>query len=431
MNMNIGDIILGRYQVADLIAVGGQACIAKGIDQNTGDAVSIKQLAATPGQPNYDQELARFKRAAGARICHPNVVDPIDFGEEGGQWYIIMPFIEGVTIDKYVAAQGGKLAVDQAVSITLQVAEGLAAMHQKGYVHRDVKPLNIMVQPDGGIQVFDLGICRNTNERTITQGNGPLGSLPYMSPEQLANPGSEDYRSDLYSLAVLLYLMLTGSPPVQGSNAGSIALSICQWIPPSLRQLDPSVPVYVDQACMRLLAKDRESRFQSAQEFIQAIQGAMSQPAQSNCCPACRNAVQTGSGYCPACGAGQQVATTHPEICIACGTSVGPAPVCSGCNRPFSHCDHRLKFDTGTLTGLTFRIPEGIYPVGRNELSPRDCHISRQHISVACSDGSVHIQDADSTNQTYVSGRPADHPFLLVPGQDLRIAGNSAIYSHN
>ena len=432
MNMNIGDMILGRYQVADLIAVGGQACIAKGIDQKTGDPVTIKQLAATPGQPHYDQELARFKRAAAARISHPHVVDPIDFGEEGGQWYIIMPFIEGVTIDNSVTSQGGKRAVDQAVSIALQIAEGLAAIHNKGYVHRDIKPSNVILQPDGHIKILDLGICRNINEITITRGDGPLGSLLYMSPEQLANPGCEDHRSDLYALGAVLYFMVTGSPPVQGDTAGSIALSICQSIPPSPRQLNPSVPLHVDQACMRMLAKDRANRFQSAQEFIQAIQGSsMSAQTSSLSCQACRQAVPPGSSYCPTCGAAQQIATTQSELCIACGTTVGSAPVCRGCKRPFSHCDHRLKFDTGTLTGLTFRIPEGIYPVGRHELSSRDCHISRQHISVACSDGSVHIQDAGSTNQTYVSGRLADNPFLLVPGQDIRIAGNSAIYNHN
>ena len=434
--MKITDTILGRYVIDDLIAEGGQASVARGTDQQTGNAVVIKQLAASPGQTYYDQELARFKRAANIRIGHPNVVDPIDFGQEDGEWYIIMPFIDGMHLESYVMAQGGRIPSDQAICLVLEIVEGLIAIHQKGYVHRDIKPTNIMIQPDGHVKILDMGICRKMNAKTITQGTGMLGSWPWMPREQLANPGNEDPRSDFYSLGAAFYYMLTGSAPVQGTDVATVAMSICQYVPPSPRQLDASVPEHLDQACMKLLAKLPEERFQTAQEFIQAIStptpSVPSAPSvQAMLCASCGSQIQTVCRYCPTCGAPQHVGRCEPARCLACGTIVADIAVCPGCYRPFSHCDHRFNFNGGTLLGVIFRVPEGIYHVGRNELSSRDCHISRRHLFVSCTNGTVSVQDAGSTNKTYVAGQLADRLLVLSIGQELSIAGNTAIYTHN
>ena len=426
--MEIGQTILGRYSIDDLISEGGQARVAKGTDQNTGQAVAIKQLAASPGDPHHKVELDRFKLTGRLRIGHPNVVDPFDFGEEDDEWYLIMPFVDGMNLADHVARNGGTLPADLATSIAVDVAQGLAAAHALGVVHRDIKPHNIMVGTDTQARIVDFGICRMQGRKTLTTGPGLLGSLEYMSPEQAQNASIVDLRTDLYSLGAVWYFMLTGSPPVSGQTIESIAVSICQRVPPSPRQHDSLIPIRVDQACMRLLAKRPEGRFQSAEEFIQAVHG-VPQPANGDFCFACGEPVATTYKYCHRCGVALQARPNEPARCLACGAMAGDAPVCPGCSRTFSHADHRLQFVSGSLTAAAFRIPEGHYVVGRQQLSARDCHISRRHFWVSCSDGSVVVQDAGSTNKTFVAGLPGDVPTQLVQGHELYVAGNTATYT--
>ena len=428
--MRLGQLILHRYEITDLIAEGGQASIAKGIDRDTNSNVVIKQLSASPGQPHYDEELARFQRATQIHIGHPNVIDPIDSGQEDGENYMIMPFIDGMILENHIRANGGKLSVNEATTIIKPIASGLSAIHQNGIVHRDIKSENIIIHPDGHPYIIDLGICRNINQQTITKSRGLLGSLLWMPPEQIANPGNEDTRSDLYSLGALFYFMLTGNLPVQGNDTGSIVLSICQHVPPSPHQIDSSIPSHVDQACMKLLEKQREHRFQTADDFIAALDGTMP-VVQANCfCISCGSQTQAGFQYCSNCGAILNVSQSQSTICLACGAQAEAVAVCPSCNRTFSNCDHRLCFASGSLTGKTFRIPEGTFAVGRNELSPRDYHISRRHLLIVCSNGSVHIEDAGSANKTYVGTNLADHPILLTANEPLCIAGNMANYNH-
>jgi serine/threonine protein kinase len=250
-----------------------------------------------------------------------------------------------------------------------------------------------------------------------------------MSPEQFRDPGSVDHRADLYAMGVVFYFMLTGALPVQGSDAPSIALSVCQYIPPSPRHLDPSIPAHVDQACSRLLVKDRDGRFQSAEDFIRALDGAVA-PSTATSCPSCGGRAEPDFTYCPQCGA--RLATSKTEArCFACGGVCGDGTTCLACKQPFSASNHRVSFGSGSLASSEFRIPEGIYLVGRDTLSPRDGQISRHHVHVACLNGTVHIQDAGSTNKTYVGGRLAEQPTLIGAGDELRIAGNTAIYTRN
>lgn len=431
--MEIGQIILGRYEVIDLICQGGQAILGKATDNRTGDTVAVKQLTTPTTASNYDEELARFKRAAQIAVGHRGVVDPIDFGEEDGEWYIVMPLIDGPDLHSHLMANGGKLPTDQAISIVAETAKALGAAHAKGIVHRDVKPRNILMDKAGQPHLTDFGICRKPAEQTITNGDGMVGTLEYMSPEQTADPKTIDHRSDLYSLGAVFYCLLTGTPPVKGTSAGSIIRSILQDNPSSPRQIDPFIPVHIDQACMKLLSKQPEARFQTAAEFVQAIQG-QGQPsssAQMNFCCSCGTQIQPGSKFCSICGAELSSPQNQAAHCLACGASVGNNATCPNCNRPFSHSNHRLDFTAGSLTGKIYRIPEGIYPVGRNELSPRDYHISRKHLSVACTNGSVFIQDAGSANKTYVGQQIADIAIQLASGQQICIAGNTATYTSN
>jgi serine/threonine protein kinase len=426
--MTIGQTVKGRYEIEDLIIEGGQASLARGVDRQTGQPVVIKQLRAEPGQSNYTEELARFQRAGQTRIGHPAVVDPLEMVEEDNEWYIIFPFIDGPHLEAYVASRGGKLSVKQAVAITRQVAEALVAIHAQKIIHRDLKPANLLIDEDDHCHIIDLGICKNLRENTITQGDGLLGSLFWMTPEQIAQSGNEDYRTDLYALGAIMYFMLTGSTPAQGHEPGAIAISICRHIPPSPREIDSTIPEYMDQICMKLLAKSPNARFQSETELLQALDDKDNYSPPGGFCISCGNAISSDMRFCQHCGASLETDRSPAIHCLACGASVDHEKHCPGCKRPFGSTDHHLAFTAGALTGTFYRIPEGIFEVGRDELSPREYHISHRHFRVACLNGSVHIQDAGSTNKTYVAGRPAELPIPLESGLELCIAGNTAIY---
>ena len=426
--MQIGQSILHRYEVVDLVGDGGQASVAKARDTRTGQSVAVKQLHASADRRRQAEEEARFKRAASLRIGHPAVVDPVDAGEEDGTWYMVTPFIEGMDLGPYLASQGGRLPADRAVSLLRETAEGLDAIHNKNVVHRDIKPANIRIDEHGHAHILDLGICKNLNEATVMQGSGLLGSLQWMSPEQVTTPRQEDARSDLYSLGTVFYEMLTGRLPVEGEEPGAIAVSICMRVPPSPRSLDPSISDHVNNVCMRLLAKAPAARFQTAQELLRALDSDGRSCDQQRFCSSCGTPLDSGSRYCHHCGAELNPTNTSIVKCLACGAAVGEVPTCPVCRRSFRQPGHRLSFRTGTLTGWQFRIPEGIYSVGRQELSPRDQHISRRHLLVACSNGGIQVQDAGTTNKTYVNGQPAEQPTVLRPNQEVCIAGNIGVY---
>jgi len=424
--MQFGQIVRG-YEVIDLIAEGGQFSVAKARCLKTGTVVAIKQLAAAPGQSNYDEELARFRRQAGLRFGHPNILDPIDSGQEDGERYIITPFVEGKSLACLVMAAGGRLPHDQARRIVLEIASGLSAVHAQGVVHRDIKPENVQIRPDGSPVLLDFGICRKVTEKTITCGAGLLGSPAFMSPEQTLNPSTVDHRSDLFSLGAVDYFMLTGFPSVRGTDVDAITRSVREDIPASPRTLDPSIPADLDSVCMTLLAKPPEHRPQTADQVIAALSGQVRSSAGQFCRSCGRQAVP-GAKYCGACGAALGLAAQGPR-CMACGTTVGEAASCSHCRRPFSPASHRLSGMQGTVAGAVFRIPEGIFVVGRIELSSRDAHISRRHLLVACTNGVVHFQDSGSSNGTFVAGVRADTPIMLAPGQEIVIGGNVLVYT--
>ncbi len=422
--MLLSRILLGHYETVDLIGGGAEGDVYKGRDLDTGAFVAIKRLTACPSDPHFPEQLARLKRAAQVRVGHPRVVEAIECGEEDGEWYLVMPFVEGVDLDIHVRACGGKCSAERAQSIILDLADGLIAIHNHGIVHRDIKPLNIMIEPDGRPKLIDFGICRNLREATIGNG-GIVGTPVWMSPEQTVDSAKVGQRSDLFSLGLVTHYVFTGVPPVQASDPETARRIICEVDFPSLRQLDPSIPAYVDAACLRLLAKKPEDRFRSAEEFRQAL-CVPSGSGGTAFCFSCGKAIQSTSRFCPSCGAGLMVTTT--VLCLACGFAVGNSPTCPGCKLAFSPCDHRIAFDAGACAGKTFRIPEGIYEVGRDIIEPRDYSISRRHFHVACSNGSVQVQDAGSANQTYVAGQLADRLMELRPHQEFLIARNHAIY---
>jgi protein kinase-like protein/FHA domain-containing protein len=415
------------YHIRDLLGQGGQTLVGKGEDPQTGQEVAIRQLIAVPGSPGYETEIERFRRCGRLRIGHPSILDCLHM-EEGADGAIqVLPFIAGKNLRDYMAHRGMPMAPEETLWLAVRLADALDCLHGRGIVHRDVKPANILLGDPGQMYLIDLGIGKFLSEPQITRHDQPLGSLEYMAPEQAQNPANVDYRADLYSLGAVLYYTLTLQPPVRGGTPNEIRMSLDTYTPPRPCQVNPSVPSHLDDVCMRLLSKSRDARPGSARELLGLLQGG-NQPSSAGFCSACGAALAPQADFCTGCGApqGQGAASV---LCLACGASTDGQAACLGCGRPFSLADHRLAFRNGAMAGAVFRIPEGIYEIGRNELCPRDSHISRRHLRVECSNGQVRFCDAGSANRTYVAGTFVDAPVLLQSGQEIRIAGNTGTYT--
>lgn len=431
--MLLDQLVLGRYRVVDLFPEGGQAELATGGDEVTGAAVVIRRLKASPGDSNYAAERARFWRAARLRIGHPGVVDPLDAGEADGACYMILPFVEGPTLEGYRIAQKGKLDCGRAAAIIRSIAEGLAACHDRGVIHRDVNPRNILIDRDEQPRIIDFGISSLAGEPTITQGNGFQGTLGFAAPEQYFDPRVQDPRVDQYPLGAIGYLLLTGKKPAADGTPAQVMHDSCNITPPSPRELDPAISGFMSDLCMRLLAKRAGDRFTSMRELIHAIDSGTRNGDRLASCPFCGQRAAAPSSFCIQCGAELSVpaAGTVTTQCLACGAQSADASACPACRRAFSEADHRIEFSGGPLSGRIFRIPTGMYVIGRAALAPRDSHISRQHLRVACMNGDLMIEDAGSSNGTLIDGRPLDQALTLNPNCQIVIAGNTGVYRKN
>jgi len=431
--LKIDERVSGRYRVSDLFPEGGQAYVAKGADEVMGTTVIIRQLRVSPRDPNYHAERARFERAARLRIGHSNVVDPVDAGEDDGVCYMILPFVEGPTLAKFVEARKGKVDHERATTIVRQTAGGLAACHDRGVTHRDVKPENILIDRDEEPRIIDFGISAVAGEPTITQGNGFQGSLLWAAPEQFFDPRARDFRLDQYALGAVYYFLLTGMMPTKGSCPEQVMRSTCNDTPPSPHELYPAIPKRISDACMRLLGKSPGDRFPSMRDFIRTIDARGGNGAIVQSCPSCGQEVAPLAQFCFRCGADTTISTSAGAAtqCMACGAPLHDESACPKCLRIFSPADHRIEFIGGALCGRIFRIPMDLFVTGREILAPRDSHISRRHLRVACMNGDVMIEDAGSANKTFVDGRPLDQARTLKPNCEIVIAGNTGVYRKN
>ena len=428
--MMLGDVILGRYEVVDILAQGGQAYVALGRDQQTGRKIVVKQLAIDPADPHFATELERFKREGNLRIPHPRVVNPSDFGQDESRWFIIFPYIEGSDIETLIQKSGGQVSPDQAVELTHQLLDTLAAVHANCTIHRDIKPANILTDPAHELYLIDFGICKITTQSTISRGCGLLGSIPWMPPEQVANAALVDHRADIYSTGAVMYYLLTGQVLFPGtSDPGQFAYRICNELPPPPSTLNANVPSHLDKVCLTALAKRPEDRFQTAHEFDLALTQQHGLNPLTSFCFACHRPAVVDGAFCVYCGAAFSSGLSSVIRCLACGTSVGQVDLCPNCQRPFTHSDHRLSFNRGPAVGTIFRVPQGTYEVGRDQLCPRDGYVSGRHFKVICHNGQLEIQDAGSTNKTLVAGVFAGQPLRLQFGQELKIAANVATYT--
>lgn len=258
---------LGRYEVLGELGHGAMGIVYKARDPLIDRVVAIKTINLGLALDEKDEYEGRFYQEAKAagRLSHPNIVTIYDVGKSGDVAYIAMEFLEGREL-RDIMNDGGLLPVDQVLDIVAQVAQGLAYAHEHGIVHRDVKPSNIMVIRDGHVKITDFGIARMASSAVRTQTGMVLGSPKYMSPEQVMGKNI-DQRSDIFSLGVMLYEMLTGQSPFTGENVNAIMYQTLNAVPAPPGTLNPAVPEMLNFIVAKALAKGLDDRYQNAKDF--------------------------------------------------------------------------------------------------------------------------------------------------------------------
>ena len=265
MNQYIGKILDNRYEILDVIGVGGMAVVYKAYCHRLHRFVAIKILKRDLAADAEFRRRFHEEAQAVAMLSHPNIVSVYDVSRGGDTEYIVMELIDGITLKQYMEKRG-QLNWREALHFITQIMKALSHAHSRGIIHRDIKPQNIMVLRDGSVKVADFGIaCLANSANTLTQE--ALGSVHYMSPEQ-ARGDRTDARSDIYSAGVVLYEMLTGRLPFEGDNAVSVAIQHLSSVPLSPREINPDVPEALELICMKAMASDLEKRYASADEML-------------------------------------------------------------------------------------------------------------------------------------------------------------------
>jgi eukaryotic-like serine/threonine-protein kinase len=262
---------LGRYVVQSELGRGAMGVVYKATDSVLERPVAVKTVNITLEREHADKYEARFYQEAKAAggLNHPNIVTIHDVGKAGNVVYMAMEYIEGVEL-RTLIGEGHRLALPQALSIAAQVAEGLAYAHKRGVVHRDIKPANIMVVANGPVKITDFGIARMRGASELTQTGMLLGSPKYMSPEQAIGKRA-DHRSDIFSLGVILYEMVSGAAPFNGENVTALMYQIVNFVPPAPSALNKAVPQLLDHIVAKMLAKPLEERYQDAAELARDL----------------------------------------------------------------------------------------------------------------------------------------------------------------
>ena len=275
----IGRVLSGRYEIQAVVGTGGMAVVYRAWDKTEKRTVAIKVL-----RPEYEQDaefVRRFSREAeaAAKMSHENIVNLLDVGKDNDMRYIVMEYVPGKTL-KDLIRERGRIAPDTAVRMVIRILAAVDHAHKNGIVHRDIKPQNILVDAKGKVKVADFGIARLKTAQTTRvddKQNSALGSVHYFSPEQ-ASGEVADEKSDLYSVGVVLYEMLTGQVPFDGDTAVSVALKHVSEEPRSMRELNPAISRALDEVVMRALAKDGARRYQTAAEFAGDLRKAVVHP---------------------------------------------------------------------------------------------------------------------------------------------------------
>ena len=272
--LKTGMIIAERYEIVGKIGTGGMADVYKAMDHKLNRFVAVKVL-----KPEFREDTTFIKKfrseaQAAAGLTHPNIVNVFDVGDDGGVYYIVMELIEGITLKEYISKKG-KLSIKEATSIAIQVSMGLEAAHSHGIVHRDVKPQNIIISTDGKVKVTDFGIARAASSNTIS--SNVMGSVHYSSPEQVRG-GYSDEKSDIYSLGITLYEMVTGRVPFDGDTTVAIAIKHLQeeMVPPSV--YTPDLPYSLEQIILKCTQKSVDRRYTRMEDVIADLKHSLIDP---------------------------------------------------------------------------------------------------------------------------------------------------------
>ena len=275
--IKIGMVIGDRYEILESIGAGGMSDVYKAKDNKLNRFVALKVLKKEFSENKEFVSKFRTEAQAAAGLEHQNIVNVYDVGEENGIYYIIMELVEGITLKRYIEKKQ-RLSVKESVSIAIQISMGLEAAHNNGIVHRDIKPQNIMISKDGKVKVTDFGIAKATSSNTIT--SNVMGSVHYASPEQ-ARGGFSDAKSDIYSLGITLFEMLTGRVPFNGETAVAIAIMQIQNEMPSPRKYVPEIPVSVEQIVLKCCQKSPDRRYQSMGELVEDLKKSLISPDEN------------------------------------------------------------------------------------------------------------------------------------------------------
>ena len=269
-----GMYLADRYEILEKIGSGGMADVYKARDHKLNRLVAVKVLKQEFSVDETFVKKFRVEAQAAAGLSHPNIVNVYDVGEENGIHYIVMELVQGITLKKYIEMKG-KLEIKEALNISVQIASGLQAAHDNRIIHRDIKPQNIIMSRDGKVKVTDFGIAKMADSTTVT--TNAAGSVHYISPEQ-ARGGYSDAKSDIYSLGITMYEMLTGRVPFEGETNVAVALLHIQgeMVPP--RKLEPSIPRSFEKIILKCTQKKPERRYGSARELIADLRKVLTHP---------------------------------------------------------------------------------------------------------------------------------------------------------
>src|SRR4051794_19205092 len=272
----VGQVLADRYELEELVGTGGMSSVFRAHDRLLDRKVALKVLHE---QYSDDEEyVERFRREARAvaALSHPNIVTVIDRGEHDGRQFIVFEYVDGDNL-KTVIQRSGPFPVPSALELTIQVARALSFAHQSGLVHRDVKPQNVLLNGDGRAKVTDFGIARSLDvQHGMTQTGTVLGTSDYIAPEQ-AQGQRVDEHTDVYSLGVVMYELLTSEVPFPGENFVAVAMRHINEPPPAIRDKRPDVPPRVEAAIQKAMAKDPADRFPTMAEFCQELEACLAE----------------------------------------------------------------------------------------------------------------------------------------------------------
>lgn len=356
---------LAEYELLETWS-GGMADVYKGRSRSSGQIVAIKVLRS---QDPYIKDKFIKEIEVGKNLRHPHIVQVLGGGQNEGKWFMVMEFMDGQTLAEQIQ-RGQPVPIGMAVQVVGQMCDALAYAHQRGVYHRDIKPANILFNTSQTAKLGDFGIARLAQAVTMTMKGAILGTPKYMSYEQALGL-KVDHRSDLYSLGVVFYQLLTGYPPFEDKDPLKLIDCHVKYQPRPPRQINPNIPPHLEQAVLKALAKKSAERFQDAEEMAQAIGHRLSRYRTSSDLPA-------------------------------------------------------VSLKLVTANNQTIPLNQGTTILGREIINLQDNEISRRHAKVVYRSGRWWLEDNNSTNGTFVNNRRVAEPVLLQPEDEI-VLGNTTL----